>query len=112
MKERTASRALHFGHFKACCKNELATMVNYILAEVPFRSSYSPLRWRNATDVMILKKSGLYNVEKLRTIVLYEADFNHNNKFLGKSMMQFAVPKNLIVKEQYSILKKKLLTMY
>ena len=56
---------------------------------------------------MILKKSGLYNVDKLRTIVLYEADFNHNNKFLGKSMMQYAVPRNLIAKEKYSIPKKK-----
>ena len=67
----------------------------------------TPLRWRNATDVMILKKSGLYNVDKLRTIVLYEADFNHNNKFLGRSMMKYAAPRNLIAKEQYSIPKKK-----
>ena len=107
MKEKTSSRSLHFGHFKASCSHDLIMLVNYILAEIPFRTGYSPLRWRNATDVMILKKSGLYDVSKLRTIVLYEADFNHNNKFLGRSMMHHAVPQQLISKEQYSIPGKK-----
>jgi hypothetical protein len=35
-----------------------------------------------------LEKLGLIDVQKLCTLVLYEADFNHNNKFLGKSMME------------------------
>lgn len=59
MKEKTSSRQLHFGHFKASCTNELLTAVNYILAEIPFQSRYSPLGWKNATDVMILKKEGV-----------------------------------------------------
>ena len=91
MTEKTSSRELHFGHFKASCNDNLITVVNYILSEIPFQTGYSPIRWRNATDVMILKKIGLYDVNKLRTIVLYEADFNHNNKFLGKTMMNFAL---------------------
>ena len=33
---------------------------------------------------------------------LYEADFNHNNKFLGYLMMKQAVDEKLISKEQYS----------
>ena len=107
MKEKTSSRNLHFGHFKACCQQELLSGVNYIMAEVPFQSGYSPMRWNNATDVMILKKAGLYDVDKLRTIVLYEADFNHNNKWLGKAMMDKACELNKIAIEQYSISGKK-----
>ena len=102
MKEKTSSRSLHFGHFKASCKHDLITTVNYILAEIPFQTGYSPVRWQNATDVMILKKMGIYDVDKLRTIVLYEADFNHNNKYLGKIMMNQAMDKKLIAPEQYS----------
>ena len=52
---------------------------------------------------MILKSAVNYNIDKLRTIVLYEADFNHNNKFLGHRMMQHTVPNDRISKEQYSI---------
>ena len=103
MKEKTSSRRLHFGHFKACSKHEHVTAINYVMAEVPFQSGYSPSRWKNATDVMILKKAGLYDVDKLRTIVLYEADFNHNNKWLGKSMMETACKYNKVATEQYSI---------
>ena len=106
-KERTSSRRLHFGHFKASCINPLLLMSHYYMAEVPFKTGYSPLRWQNATNVMILKEEGVYDVEKLRTIVLFEADFNQNNKHLGRSMMQHCVKNNLISEEQYSIPGKK-----
>ena len=56
---------------------------------------------------MILKKLGLIDVEKLRTLVLYEADFNHNNKFLGKSMMAHMQSQLFLAKEQYSAPGKK-----
>ena len=72
------------------------------MAELPFRTGFSPLRWQHATNVMILKKAGLYNLEKLRTICLFQADFNHNNKFLGKSTMAHAAEHQLTATEQYS----------
>ena len=84
MDERTASRDLHFGHFKAATKCDTNALIHYALAEIPFRTGYSPTRWKEATNLMILKKEGVHQVDKLRTIVLYEADFNHNNKFFGK----------------------------
>jgi hypothetical protein len=107
IKEKTSSRELHFGHFKAACKNDLNILVHYILAEIPFRTGYSPNRWKNATNVMILKKSGVLDINKLRTIVLFEADFNQNNKHFGKSMMSHTVGNGDIAKEQYSIPGKK-----
>lgn len=103
MKEKTSSRELHFGHFKAGMKHDLVSIVHWILAEIPFRTGYSPRRWQNATDVMILKKLGIYDIDALRTIVLYEADFNHNNKWLGRSMMHSLVKNKRLAPEQYSI---------
>ncbi len=102
MDERTSSRHLHFGHFKAACQRDINIMTHYIMAEIPFRTGYSPDRWRTTTNVMILKKAGLYDVQKLRTIVLYDAAFNHNNKFFGRSMMKHATDNGLISPEQYS----------
>ncbi len=103
MKERTASREVHFGHFKAGMKNDLISVVHWLMAEIPMRTGYTLQRWKNATDVMILKKSGLYDVEKLRTIVLFEADFNANNKYMGRSMIRHCVQKERLAQEQYSI---------
>ncbi len=103
MKEKTASRELHFGHFKAGMQHDLISTIHWLMAEIPMRTGYTLNRWKNATDVMILKKSGLYDVEKLRTIVLFEADFNANNKYMGRSAIRHCVKKNRLAQEQYSI---------
>ena len=102
-KEKTSSNGqLHFGHYKAGVKNDLLLMLHYILAEIPFRVGYSMSRWQNATNLMLLKSSGLFNVEELRTIVLYEADLNNNCKFYGQQLMSHAISNARIAKEQYS----------
>jgi hypothetical protein len=106
-KETTASGKLHFGHFKAGLAEEFISLAHFIFAEIPFRSGYSPRRWQKATQVMILKKAGIWDVNKLRTIVLFEADYNHNNGHLARSMMHHAVDHHLLAHEQYSIPGKK-----
>jgi exonuclease III len=107
MKEKTASRTLHFGHFKAGLGNPEVSKFHYLMAEIPLHTGYSPVRWKQATNVMILKKAGLYSLEKLRTLVLFEADFNHNNKFCGRTTMQHSLANDKIAIEQYSVPGKK-----
>ena len=107
MKEKTSSNGLHFGHYMAATRSDLITIGHWALADIPFKTGYSPQRWRNATDVMILKKAGLYDVEKLRTIVLYESDFNHNNKYLGKASIDYLQRNNSLAPEQYAVAGKK-----
>ena len=102
MKEKTSSRDLHFGHYKAVVDDDELMHLHHMLAEIPFRTGYSPLRWRQATNVMIMKKQGNTNVDKLRTLVLFECDFNHNNKFLGRSVMHHMLDKDYLATEQYS----------
>ena len=107
MKERTSSRDIHFGHYKAAIEDDSLMQLHYNLAEIPFRTGYAPSRWKSATNVMILKKEGDTNVDKLRTLVLFESDFNHNNKFLGRTMMHHMVDTGKSAKEQYSVPGKK-----
>ena len=50
-------------------------------------------------SVKLQKVEGNYRADKLRTILLYEADFNQNNKFLGKLMIIRAKEGGVFVKE-------------
>ena len=102
MKERTGCRGLHFGHYKAVTEYNDIMELYYRMAEIPFRSGYVPTRWKKANNVMILKKEGVSDLDRLRTLVLFESDFNHNNKFLGREMMHQIIDKEHIAKEQYS----------
>jgi len=50
---------------------------------------------------MIEKTTGDFNVEKLRIILLFKADFNANNKWIGRALMYQAEQNNLLAEEQY-----------
>jgi hypothetical protein len=53
------------------------------------------------TDVELLKKTMVYDVTKMRTILLMNAEFNINNKKLACDVMQQVEALNLIPQEQY-----------
>jgi hypothetical protein len=72
------------------------------MAGIPRRTGFAPTRWKQGTDVMLLKKEGEFLVDKLRTIVLLESDFNQENKRIGREAMQLALDKQMITDEQYS----------
>ena len=101
-KERTASGELHMGHFKAGAIHKKLGWVHYQMSLIPMSTGYSPKRWKTGTDVMLLKAPEVYLLEKLRTIVLYEADFNHENKRTGRKGMQLALEQDKIAEEQFS----------
>jgi hypothetical protein len=71
------------------------------MTNIPYATGYSPLRWRQGTDVELVKKPGNFRVTDMRTIVLFEADFNQNNKLLGRSMMANAEALQQLAPEQY-----------
>ena len=102
VREHTASGELHFGHYKACAMHDMLSWATFTMASLPRAIGFTPDRWRRCTDVMLLKKEGLFLLEKLRTIVLYESDFNQENKRLGREAMNLALDKNMIAEEQYS----------
>ena len=109
VKERISSSPskLHMGHCKSGILDLSINWFNTSLANIPFLSGYSPKRWQHGINVMIKKVKGDYRVDKLRTILLYEADFNMNNKYLGKEMMKTAEQRKILAPEQYGSRKKK-----
>ena len=103
VKERTSSSpsGLHIGHWKAGCDDPGIHWINTTMINIPYMSGYSPKRWQIGLNVMLEKISGNCRVDKLRTILLYEADFNMMNKYIGKTMMKYAEDHDLISKVQY-----------
>lgn len=108
-KEYTTSgkSGIHFGHFKASCMDPILTKLDRCMLEILLKSGYSLKRWLQCVDVMIPKKADSNRVDKLRTIVLLEADFNYMNKLIGKRVMHNAEAHNNIAPEQYGSRKRK-----
>jgi hypothetical protein len=81
-KERMSSSisTLHFGHYKAVCKNDKLSKMHSVFVDIAVNSGFSPKRWQRGLTVMLKKKQGVILVNKLRAILLMEADFNYANK--------------------------------
>jgi hypothetical protein len=78
---------LHFGIWKAGSFSETITKLDTLLTYISMQTGYSPLRWRVAIDALLLKKAGVTLVDKLRTIFLFQGDFNYLNKYIGLHIM-------------------------
>jgi hypothetical protein len=102
-RERTSSYPgdINFSTLKAGARNETIAQFECIMTRIPLFSGYSPTRWRQCVDVMILKKAGLIQVDSLRTIVLFQADCNYAFKYVGREMMSNAEKHESLAPEQY-----------
>ena len=109
MNESTSAgiSGLHFGHLKTCAEDNLLSHFESSVSNIPYSTGYSPKSWQESIIVMIKKRSQSHKIEDQRSIVLMEADFNYNNKLLGKRTMLQAELQNSIAKEQYGSRKNK-----
>ena len=90
-KEKTSSSfsGLHFGHYKACATNDYLASIQAKSIDLCFRTGIPLRRWSTGLTVMIEKLPGVTLVNKLRAILLMEADFNFGNRLIiGKKMVQ------------------------
>jgi len=87
--------------------NPEIAVINAHLANIPLRTGFSYDWWKKGINVMIEKTCGDFNVKKLRIILLFEADFNANNKWLGRAIMYKAETAHAIAPEQYGSRKHK-----
>ncbi len=106
--EKTASEptAPSFSHFKAAIEDEELALFDSIMRSLPYSHGFSPTLWQLITDVSILKKAGVYDVEKMRTIQLMHPEFNVNNKKLGREAMKRAEAFGIIPPDQYGSRKR------
>jgi Reverse transcriptase (RNA-dependent DNA polymerase) len=103
----TGTSGIHFGHFQASCEIETLSRLDCWMAETSLKTGYSLKRWYKGIDVMIPKKADSIKVDKLRTIVLMEADYNFLNKLIGKRVMGHAEKAKTIAPEQFGSRKMK-----
>jgi hypothetical protein len=78
----------NFGTLKAGSFSGTITELDALLTDIPLQTVYSPLIWRVTINALLLKKAGVTLVEKLRTIFLFQGDFNYLNKYIGRHMMK------------------------
>jgi len=71
------------------------------MAAIPALTGYSPSRWQHGLNVMLEKILGNFEVERLHIILLFKADCNQNNKWLGRTFMHKAECCGLLAVEQY-----------
>jgi hypothetical protein len=86
---------------KAASQDPILAEIDTFMRNLPYTKGFSPRSWQLITDVEILKKAGVYDVEKMRTIQLMHAVFNMNNKKLGRDMMRSAEASQILAREQF-----------
>jgi len=102
-REETSSSysTVHFGHYIAGTHDNQIAQFNAYMAAIPVTMGYSPNCWRHGLNVMLEKTPGNFEVECLHIILLFEADCNQNNKWLGQAFMKEAELWDLLMVEQY-----------
>jgi hypothetical protein len=103
VKERTSAgpSGITIPHMKAHGRSFLLSNIDTIMSNLPYVHGFSPSRWRKGLDVMLEKKPGIRKINTLRAILLYEADFNQNNKCLGREMLYRAEDYQAVAREQF-----------
>jgi hypothetical protein len=98
---------IQVAHIKCLDAESDSAYVISTLALIPLMVGYSPKTWRIGIDSMIPKKVADLRPEKLRLILLMDARFNHNNKLIGKKMMEYGESHGLLAPEQFGSRKSK-----
>ena len=89
-KEETSlsKSGLRFGHYRSGAFSSTISHLHAMKSSVAFRKGVPLERWKSGLAVMLQKQVDCTLVDKLRSILLMEADFNFCNKLLiGKRMM-------------------------
>ena len=84
-------------------------MILYLFSKLTFiaRAGWAPSRWGTGLTVLLEKIAGIALVNKLRAILLFEADSNMLNSFVfGRQAMEMAREHNLIPHEQFHYIRK------
>jgi len=105
IKERTASSysRIHYGHYCAAAHSDKISSFLAKKITLIARTGCAPERWSYGLTIMLEKIAGIALVNKLRAILLMEADFNFHNKLIfGKRMVEAAREQGIIPAEQYA----------
>ena len=68
---------------------------------IPLKGGFAYNTWKQGIDCVLPKKQGILEADKLRTIVLFEAEFNFLNKVIARRAMKIAENAQALANEQY-----------
>ena len=80
--------SLDFDHYKCATHNDTLSAVDLLLRTAPVEIGFVPQSWCSILDIEILKKYGVFDIDKMRLIQVMHAVFQINNKWLGKKVME------------------------
>ena len=103
-REKTSSSlsGRHFGHYKAASRSNKISEIHASFQHIASKSGIRLNRWAQGLTVMLEKIEGNIKVDKLRAILLMEADFNQMNKlFFGHRMIKQSEENKRIPDEAY-----------
>jgi hypothetical protein len=103
-EQNETTSAEHHGltvsHYKVAAQDPVMCEFDTLIRTLPYEHGFSPTLWQNIVDVEILKKEGVYDIEKIRTITLMNAEFQMNNKKIGREVMYCGEAASAIALEQ------------
>jgi hypothetical protein len=104
-KEQTLSSisGIHAGHYKSATHSD--TVTNFLARKITLiaRDGCPPNRWGHGLQVMLEKVAGVALVNKLRAILLMEADFKYINKWIfGHEAINKMYALGYVAEDQYS----------
>ena len=105
-KEKTQSSrsGLHFGHYMAQAESDYLTNLQVRKLNLVMRRGVPLERWLHGLTVLLEKVAGKIDIDKLRAICLYEADFNWILKLIfSKRMMANARQQDLLQDEIFAV---------
>ena len=92
---------IHFGHLKTRSWNNFLTALYTAKINACLKSGTPLGRWGKSLTVLLEKEFGSVFFDKLRAIILFEADFNWIQKIIfSNKMADLAKKHNLIPPEQ------------
>ena len=105
-RERTSSSSvsqIDFGHYKAGARSPMLSHLHALKTSLALQRGFALERWTNGLSVMLEKMYGCTLVNKLRAILLMEAEFNFSNEVIyGVRMMDNVRKYGYMPEEIYS----------
>ena len=91
----------HFGHYKAAAFKDYLSALHFSKLNLAPETGLPLERWGHGLTVLLKKEFGATYMDKLRTICLFEADFNWLQKLMfSKRMIASARTRGIILAEQ------------
>ena len=75
-KTTTSPSGRHLGHYKDILQQPDLIKYHCIMATLPLKYGFAPERWTKAVQIMLEKKPGYPLINRLRGIIILEADYN------------------------------------